>query len=246
MGVLCAILLLGGCSTTGDDVASDRIDVVVDDFINRMDVFLTSGATAQDLAAMLISLEERHRPTDDDGTLTVDPLSWSGESNNRGGAVIVARISASVPGYDSGTMFGKSYEAGSKVRCLRFHIRTNGPFAVDGIDCPDGPVPAPPTREPAAEIPGDARDRMRSILASSTATTVDADIQAAFDDEALFADTAVDGKRLIATVGTIGGEHCLVAVKEVSGTVTFPSIPREWLMPGEIGCRPAVVTNPPL
>lgn len=247
LAALCGTLVLVGCGAkTGDDVASDKIDEVVDDFLGRMDMFLTSNAKGRDLAAGLDSLEEIHRPVDDVSTLTIDPLSWNGESNDKGGAVIVARISASVPDYDSGTMFGQTYEAGNKVRCFRFRISTNGPFGVNGIDCPDTPVPSPPTREPDAELPSDANDRIETVLTSATATTLDSDIKAAFDDNDLFTDTAVDGKRLIATVGTVGGEHCLAAVKEVNGTVTFPHIPREWIMPGEAGCHPSLVTNPPL
>ena len=245
LAVLCVIAVLGGCSKSGDDVASDKIDEVVDDFIGRMDVFLTSNATGEHLAAILDNLEQRHQPTDDMSTLTVDPLSWKGESNDNGGAVVVARISASVPEYDSGAYFGEAYEAGSKVRCFRFVISTNGPFDVDGIDCPIEPVPSPPSLTPDVELPGDANQRMETVFASTSASTLAEDVKAAFPENDLFTEATVDGDQFIATVGTVGGDDCLAAVRDSTGKVTFPPIPREWILPGEMGCHTTLVTNPP-
>lgn len=87
---------------------------------------------------------------------------------------------------------------------------------------------------------------MRDVLRSTTPAKLAGDVRSAFASTDWFTDTAIEGDQMVATVGTVGGGQCLVAYRDGRGAVKFPYIPREWLMPGEIGCHPSVVLAPPL
>ncbi len=244
--MLCSAVVLGGCGTTGVDIAAGTVDDVVDAFVQRIDGLDHTDTSGRDLAAVLDELEERTFSTGQGGggTVTIDPLTWSGSTHTKGGAIVEAQIAVFVPAYDSGAVFGSSHDAADVERCFRFSV-SGADTEVEGMDCPPGPPPPAPTRTPEPEIPDDAEQRVAQVLRSTTAATLGSDVAAEFSQSDLFTDGAVDDGQFIATIGTIGGAHCLVAVRGRDGTVTFPYIPREWIQPGEVGCRPTLVTDPP-
>ncbi len=244
--MLFATVLIGGCGATGADIAADTVDDVVNAFVERIDGLDHTDTSGRDLAAMLDELEKRTFPTAQGGagTVAIDPLAWSGSTRTEEGAVVEAQISVFVSAYDSGAVFGKSYEAGNVDRCFRFVV-SGADTGVEDIDCPTGPLPPPPTRIPEPELPVDAEQRLTQVLGSASASTLAADVGAEFNQTYLFTDSAVDDGQFIVTVGTVGGGQCLVAVRGRDGQVTFPYVPREWIQPGEVGCRTALVTDPP-
>ena len=242
VGVLAAC---GGSDSGGDSRAAEAADEVANALALRWTApqanppqpalaYATSGA---------IQLVTSEHP---DGNVSIVPLRWDGTSDAKGAEVDVS-ISVRLP-EDAGGGFGSTQEASSATRCYGYVIIANRNYdQVEhaAVSCPDGPAPALPAPPQATKLPDDTEKRVKDLLEAADAESFADAVQAAFTEEGVFARSAVDGGRLIMSVGTSGGGHCLVGVRERDGEVSFPGFPREWLQPGEIGCDPALVTNPP-
>ena len=243
VGALLLVLVLAGCSgrSRAYDAAGDAADQVQKEWSVRSG-YVRDGST---LAAQAIDSFELGRLTPD--ATAVEALSWSGRTGTEKGAVVVLRVVTHVDESNDGGL-GSTVPASDAVRCFRFTLGDHSNrHAVDqdGIHCPPDATAGSPTIEPKAELPGDVQSTIEQVLGRASSSTLEDDATMAFPHLAVSAGS--DGKRLVLAVGAGPGGDCEVGVRDADGAVSFPGgFPREWLMPGELGCSADLVLNPPL
>lgn len=238
-----AATTLAGCAALfpdGDAHARNAIDDVVDGIAAHEDN--TTEITLLEMVAWWVPEGPVHTSP---GTVTVEPLTWSGAIGHETEATIEVRLHAEVEAYSPPTI-GGSYGAGEATRCVRFVWERYEQARRSDIPCPDGPAPPRPTPEPRPSFDADDRERAASVLAaSSTPEEVDADLRAAFPEEYVTIETALWEGETVVAVGIPRERECILLVKDAAGVVREEGYRRISLEPGETGCSTSLYTSPP-
>nr|BFF09930.1 hypothetical protein GCM10025699_12330 [Microbacterium flavescens] len=179
------------------------------------------------------------------GMAIVEPLAWSGESAGSQ-ATIDIRVDVDVEAHSSAQIFGKSWSAGSATRCFRLEWVRYEPARRSEIACPEGPAPARPQPAARPDLTQADQDRVAAILVGHT-TAADAAgaLREAFPEEYVTVETDEADDGVVAAVGIPAELECILALRDSTGAVTFPSFRRVSLEPGEIGCSTELYTDPP-
>lgn len=179
------------------------------------------------------------------GVVTLTPLMWSGVGAPEDPVIVDVRMEAQVEAVRDPQIFGRSRSAGSAVECYRFTIPVYREAESRRIDCPsDAAAPRTPVATVPPQLPSDAEERLRAVLASGNASVED--IRAVFTDPALTVETTVtDAGETVAAVGATAARGCVVLVRHTDGTIDPVDFRRISLEPGEGGCSTSLYTNPP-
>lgn len=178
-------------------------------------------------------------------------LGWDGSSGDDDGARIDLWISAEVPSWSSGAIFGDSRTAGSSTSCWRFVVRAGQYDDVadhERIDCPADLAAATPHPTPLPSLAPDAEvavlDALDGLPDEATADDAIGALRVILPE---FVDVRAErsGDALVATVGVGRSRDCIVAVRS-DGDVAwrFTDFDRILLEPGELGCDPALYLRP--
>ena len=113
------------------------------------------------------------------------------------------------------------------------------------IDCPSGGAPPPPSAAPVPQLPADGRGGSPRCYARPTRRRWPARCGRLFPQEWITVDTVTHEGALVAAVGVPAERECLLLVRTPAGRIETPGYDREWLEPGETGCRTGLYVAPP-
>lgn len=251
-----AAALLAGCGLrpfgprSGDDVAHDAARGHAEGIATAIDESRPTNVLASDFA-YLYSDRPGESGRDSAGypaELVTEAMSWDGMTRDGEGARFVLRITAHVEARSSG-VGGESWSAGDWAGCFGYEVHAFFEWRTTRArerPCPPGSVTPPPTPLPAPELPDDATERLKAVLATATASTLADDLAAAFPDDLvardpvtgahLTRDSGVEGAVLAAAVGISGRKDCVLGTRSADGVVSAGRPQPITLESGEAGC----------
>ncbi|MEV0001892.1 hypothetical protein AB0H28_06325 [Micromonospora sp. NPDC050980] len=242
--VLVAAALTGCGEHRGEVLAAQAATVEA----KRLNEALGHRARPRDAAS--IAADEVLRDADtpaaqDDTTVRREALAWSGRVFGDERATIDVRFVVSVPKRSAAGFGDSGHTAGTAARCYRYELRLYRYTDYREIDCPSGAAPPPPTASPVPKLPDDGRQRLTAVLRTATPQTLAGAVRAAFPQEWITVDTVTHEGALVAAVGVPAERDCLLLVRTPAGRIETPGYDREWLEPGETGCKTGLYVTPP-
>lgn len=250
-------LALAGCAVQpfgprdGDDVAHDAARERADAIATTIDDSRPRNVLASDFAY-------RYSRTDGSGLsggspehpaeLTAEAVTWDGMTRDDHGARFVLRITARVESRSAG-VGAASWSAGEWTGCFGYEVHAFFEWRTTTAHeqgCPEASPTPPPAPLPEPELPADAVERLRAVLAGASAATLEDDLRAAFPDDLvtrnpvtgahLTRDAGAEGAVLAAAVGISGTKDCVLGTRAEDGTVSAGRPRPITLESGEAGC----------
>ncbi len=241
--LLVAVAATAGCTagSAGDRLARDAARGAADAIAERVE--------QEDVSAD--ALVQRWIPAgpipSGSGTVTVEPLAWSGSVRGVGGASIDVRIEAHVPELLPSGVFQPSHDEGSATRCFRLWWGPWDEGRVSDISCPEGAAPERPVDAVDPTMGETERELVHAVLREHRdPAAVDTALAEAFPDPRIHREVELDAGALVVAVGPRWGGDCIVAVRDAMGEIWSPAIDPVWLEQGELGCSTRLHTAPPL
>ncbi len=250
IGGVSAVLLLNSAEALFGTVTTAIADDTDGDVAAERQV----RATAADLTSSIgyvqrkVDAETRAATTfaQPSGAARLTPLAWNGAGSVDDPAIVDVRIDVELAAIPVVNIGDRGRSAGSAVGCYRFTVAVTREAASERIDCS---AVAAPTATPVAsippELPADAEERVRTVLAEPDVPVAEA-LRAAFPDPATTIESVVtDEGETVAAVGVPASRDCVVLVRRTDGSIDPVSFRRVSLEPGEVGCSTSLYTAPP-
>lgn len=245
------VLLTGCAGAGGEPSASELAATTLADVAQHWSRFEGETRTGEHLAASAVA-----RSVESPGhrSVGVEALDWSGATGTDTGARVLLRITAHVDARNATAVFGSDVAESDEVRCAWFVLGAEGDrHAVrqEDVACSPGQPSRSPRPPVEPQVPSDTQERLEATLAGADAASLRRDVERAFAQDRVTVSTgdgpADDGTpQLVAAVGVRDGTDCVVVVRRGRGVPELVGgLPREWLMPGEVGCSAALVLAPP-
>lgn len=259
VAILAAICLIGGVSavllvTSATGLFGTVTTAIADDTDGDVAAERQVRATAADLTSSIgyvqrsVDAETRAATTftQPSGAVRLTPLVWNGSGSVDDPAVVDVRIDVELAAIPIVNIGDRGRSAGSAVGCYRFTVAVTREASSERIECP---AVAAPTATPVAsvppELPGDAEERVRAVLAEPGVSVAEA-LRAAFPDPATTIESVVtDAGETVAAVGVPAARDCVVLVRRTDGSIDPVSFRRISLEQGEVGCSTSLYTAPP-
>ncbi|WP_245716189.1 hypothetical protein [Micromonospora humi] len=246
MAGVAVALTLTGCGDHRGDVLAEDTATADAKHLNEALGDRSRPRDAASIAATEIPVEARPLAEPEEGsTVRREVLAWSGRVFGDELATIDVRFVVSVPQRSARAFGDTGHTAGSATRCYRYELRLYRSTSYREIDCPSGAAPPPPSAAPVPKVPDDGRARLTAVLRTATPETLAGAVRAAFPQEWITVDTTTHEGALVAAVGVPAERDCLLLVRTPAGRIETPGYDREWLEPGETGCRTGLYVAPP-
>jgi hypothetical protein len=260
-----AVAVLAGCGIRplgprdGDDVAHDAARERADQIAAAIDEGRPRNVLASDFAYRYSDAADggwTGTPGEYPAEFVTEAISWDGMTRDAGGARFVLRISAHVGSRSTG-FGGADWSDGDWTGCFGYEVHAFFEWRTTRARqqaCPAASLTPPPAPLPAPELPDDAVDQLKAVLAAATAATLADDLEAAFPDDLarrdpvtgahLTRDSAVEGAVLGAAVGISGTKECVLGTRAADGTVNAGTARPITLESGEAGCTASNALHP--
>ena len=244
-----ALAVVGACALTscGETSGEKAASRVADEAADQLRSTLSSLPYSFDAAHLSFNAIPDPDPLPGpmaEEKVDIEAISARGDKTDKDGALIEVRIHAEVRDNYGASFPTSTHGPGRATKCYRLTVKYSR-VDKDGISCPDGPVAALPTPTPAPKMPEDASALLTVAVRKTSASTVGADVRAAFPQKFITVDTIATEDKVIAAVGDPEHRDCIVAVRDSKGVHVYQGFDRDWLAPGETGCTTELITNPP-
>lgn len=247
IGVVVAMMLVSGCTPTGNDFAASLAERVIIGIGDDITPPYPKPKDAERLAEQAISaprLPHLEAPVDYD----IDVLGWEGHSGDAEGARIEIRVDVFVHNSSARSVGGPSYAEGASVRCWEltvFGFHDHDSLKTREFPCPADAVALVPRPEPLPAWPDDADARLVSAVEGATIRTVDARVREQFAEEFYSVVSAEHEGELVVALGISSESECVVAVRHADNSIELlSSWPSVLLQAGEGGCDPSLYITP--
>lgn len=236
-GLIGSVATAIGDDTDGDVAAERQVRATADELTSSIG-YVQRNMDAETRAATTFS-----RPS---GAVRLTPLTWNGSGEVEDPVIVDVRIDVELEAIPIVNIGDRGRSAGAAVGCYRFHVAVTREASSERIDCPAGAAPtATPVASVPPELPSDAEERVRAVLAQPDASVADA-LRAAFPDPATTIKSFVtDAGETVVAVGVPASRDCVVLVRRTDGSIEPVAFRRISLEPGEVGCSTSLYTNPP-
>lgn len=238
---LCAIT---GCtySTSGNEIASGEADTAAAALAHSAQIAAVGPRDADFLLASSVN-SSHFAPL----AITVEALSWSGNSGTTNGAHFSVKINATVDAKNAVDIGGAHNDAGSATECYEITVvlKQTRPFGTStGISCDGLTVRMLPTAGSQPILSPDALTNLEAVLATTTPARLAGDVRKAFPQKYIVIDTTDYQGRLIAALSVPTNRDCILAAREIDGSVGPIDFNKTNAGVGEQGCNTGLVTRP--
>ena len=241
LATVCAIT---GCtySTSGNQIASSEDDDAATALAHSAQIAAPGPRDADFLLASSVN-SSHFAPL----AITVEALSWSGNSGTANGARFSVKITATVDAKSAVDFGGAHNDAGSATECYEITVvlKYTRPYGTStGISCDGVNVKTLPTAGPQPVLSPDALTKLEAVLAATTPARLAGDVRKQFPQKYIVVDTTDYKGRLIAALSVPTNRDCILAARELDGSVGPISFDQTNAQVGEQGCNTGLVTRP--